>query len=88
MDAKQTFDCPARPRGHPRQTRTVSLGESGDNREKYAGPIDTLMTPTLKAAIVQNLESFSPLGGKGFTAWRQACPVRVQLEPLTRFSLS
>ena len=52
MDAKQTLDYPARPRGHPGQTRMVSLGESGDNREKYEGPIDTLMTPTLKTAIV------------------------------------
>ena len=65
----------------------VSLGERGHNREKYEGPIDTLMTPTLKTAIVRILESFSSPGDKGFTAWRQARSVPVQLEPITRFSL-
>ena len=57
----------------------VSLGESGDNREKWEGPIDMLITSTLKTAIVRILESFSPPGEKGFTAGRQARSVPVQL---------
>ena len=65
----------------------VSLGESGDNREKWEGPIDMLITSTLKTAIVRILESFSSPGEKRFTAGRQALSVPVQLELITWFSL-
>ena len=70
MDAKQIFDCPASPSGDCGRARMGLLEESGDNRAKYQGPVDTLMTSTLKTAIVRILESFSPPGEKGFTAGR------------------
>ena len=52
MDAKQIFDCPASPSGDRGRARMGSLEESGDNRAEYEGPVDTLMTSTLKTAIV------------------------------------
>ena len=87
MDVKQTFDCPASPCGYRGHNRMVSLGESGDNREKWEGPIDMLITSTLKTAIVRILESFSSPGVKSLTAGRQALSVPVQLELITWFSL-
>ena len=70
-----------------RAPAALQNGFVGRRRRSTRPKSDTPMTPTLKAVIVQNLGSFSPLGGKGFTAWRQACSVQVQLEPLARFSL-
>ena len=73
MDAKQIFDCPASPSGDRGRARMGSLEESDNNRAKYEGPVDTLMTSTLKTAIVRfeslNLSPLldrkdSPQGGR------------------------
>ena len=62
MDDKQLSKRPARPAVMPDEPQRLRWEKEGTK-----GPDDMLMTPTIKEAIVQNLESFSSLGGKRFT---------------------
>ena len=59
MDDKQLSKRPAVMPDEPPRLRW--------ERARTKGPDNMLMTPTLREAIVQNLESFSPLGRKIFT---------------------
>ena len=52
MDVKQALIAPYVFAASNAQTRTVSVGEEGDNREKYEGHIDTLYDFYQKTAIV------------------------------------